>query len=114
MTSAMTTIKAQGTKLNDAVAELAKWKVDLTVEVVPSGGGFGMKLVARKPNGQGFTKTMTPEEVLYFQNDPGTLVEQVIDDIVTYLLREQVRGEISRIITLGVRNAAKMANNHEA
>jgi hypothetical protein len=107
--NASRTITALNTKLNEATADLAKWKIMVSGEVVSVNDGFSLVLSITKPNGQGFIKTINPTDVAYFIDDPESLVREIVDEIFTELLKVLIRNEISPVITRGLRNAQMMA-----
>lgn len=107
-TQEMATIKMLGNKLAESMAELAKWSVGLQAVIDPD--TLDLVVTMKKPNGTGFIKTVPKAEVLYYSNDPATLIEILTDLIYENLLKPQIKAEISTVIANSVRNVSKMSS----
>jgi hypothetical protein len=107
LTEAMTNLKAMSAKLVAAVEDVGLWKVDISYEVVPSTLDF--KITVKKGNGNGFIKTVPFADTKYYENDPDSLAEQLIDDILDKLYKPQLRQAIQAPMTRAVKNICLMA-----
>lgn len=89
ITEALTKIKAQGDKLQECYAELAKWKLEFTFETDPA--TLEVKIKALKPfGGGGVIRTLTKEDVLHYADDPDTLIREVAEQFYEVLLKKQI------------------------
>lgn len=107
LTEAMTTLKAMSNKLIKAVEDVGLWKVEISYEVVTSNLDF--KITVKKGNGNGFIKTISFQDAMYYQNDPNTLAEQIIDDIIDNLYKPQLRQMIQPSIEKSIKNICLMS-----
>lgn len=107
LTEAMTTLKAMSNKLIAAVEDVNQWKVEITYEVVPSTLDF--KINVKKGNGNGFIKTIKFEDIQYYSNDPDSLTELLINDIINNLYKPQLRQMIQAPMTRSVKNICLMS-----
>lgn len=107
ITDAMTTIRVQKDKIVEALDELSKWKIETTVEIVPE--TLELRVTVQKLNGQGFIKTFTKEEALYYERDPNTMVQNVIELIVERLVTPVLVDELSLTIKHALQNIGKIA-----
>ena len=105
-TQEMINLRAMSDKLINAVEQLSQWKVELDYAVQPN--VLDLKITARKPNGNGFIKTVPYGDIEYYENDPDALSEQIIDDIVAKLLRPQLQQMIKPSVSRAVANIIKM------
>jgi hypothetical protein len=99
--------------LTEKVKELseitANWEIRVTAEALSDvNKGFGLKITAFKTNGSGFSKTYSEEDIQYFVEDPETLVSELVDEIFTHLLKDQIRNGVTPLLTRGLRNANMM------
>ena len=100
------TIGALNTKLAEANALLAKWKISILGDVVADKDGFAVKLNIFNGNEQGFIYTITPGEVAYYESDPANLVDQLVELAHIHLLKQLIRNELVPFVSNGIRNAA--------
>lgn len=107
-TDSIRTIGALNTKLNEANADLAKWKVNIEADVVSTSDGFALKIKASRSDGSGFIKTFSPETISYYAQDTETLVDELVDDILLQLFKQQIKNTVSAIVDRGLRNARIM------
>jgi hypothetical protein len=107
ITDAMTTIRVQKDKLVEALNELSKWKIEAHVEVVPS--TLELKVTVQKLNGQGFIKTFTKEQALYYKDDPATLVTTVVMLIEQQLITPTLVEELTPQVSAALKNITKIA-----
>lgn len=89
ITEALTKIKAQGDKLQECYAELAKWKLEFTFETDPA--TLEVKIKAVKPyGGGGVIRTLTKQDVMHYADDPDTLIREVAEQFYDVLLKQQI------------------------
>ena len=105
-TDAELTIQVLSDRVATLSSDLAKWKVEVAVEVVIS--SLQLKITAKKPNGQGFIKTFNREDVAYYSNDPDSLIQELVDVIFENLLKQQIKDEITRPVTQAIKNIDKI------
>jgi hypothetical protein len=104
------TIGALNTKLTEANAELAKWKISILADVVSTDEGFGVKLNVFNGNEQGFIKNIGTVDVLYYANDPAVIIDQIVADVHEHLLKTQIRNTVGPLVTKALRNAGQRQN----
>ena len=102
----MRQLKAVSNQLNEATEQLKRWQIAVDVQVIPV--TFDLKITVTKPGGEGFIKTVSKEDVLYYSNDAEALIDGVINDIFG-LLRPEIRNEIGTKITRAVQNVGKLS-----
>jgi parvulin-like peptidyl-prolyl isomerase len=100
------TIGALNTKLAEAQADVANWKINVQGDIVKTEHGFAVKLNISKGNGQGFITTIDTADVLYYAQDPATLVDQIVEEVYEHLFKQQLRATLGPYVTNGVKNAA--------
>lgn len=105
---AVRTIQALNSQLNEANAALGSWKISIDGKVESTNAGFVLKLNVSKPNGSGFIKTISTEEIAYYVEDPDALIQQISEEIFEHLLKKQIHNEITTFVTRGLRNAHMM------
>lgn len=108
MVSAMGTIKNQGEKLTAALAELAKWQIAISVEVVPE--TLDLRITARKGAKLGFISTIPKDEVVYFSQDADALIDNILTDVYEKLLKEQLRNEHTDVLSKAIKNLTMIAS----
>lgn len=107
MTDAMRTIRSLSDQLTTLHSQLGQWQITVTTEVDIK--TLDLKVTVNKPNGHGFIKTFTKEDVLYYQQDPAALVSYMVDLIFDQLFRQQITNTITADMTISVQNISKMA-----
>lgn len=105
LTAAMQDIKTLKEQLHAAQADLAHWKILVGGEIVSVGEGFQLKINVSKPDGRGFIKTISHEDILYYVEDPEALITQIVEDVHNQLFKDAIRNELAGIVTRGLRNA---------
>lgn len=100
-------IKVLREKLTVAAGDLAKWKIEFEVDVIP--GSLDLKITARKPfGGGGIIKTIPRETVLYYMNDVASLIDMVTEQVYEHLLKELIKEELTEKISRRVTNIRVM------
>jgi hypothetical protein len=84
--------------------DLAHWKMDVDVEVVPDKDKLGLKITVTKNNGQGFFIIVNAAEVEYYTADIDTLVSKLTERAFDLLFKEQIRNVITSPVTKAVEN----------
>lgn len=93
-TGLVTLVRALQDKLQLASKITRDWQVEFEVTVELE--TFDIKVSAIKPNGGGgFIKTIPRQEVLYYINDPDTLINLIADLVFDNLLRGIIKNELS-------------------
>jgi len=100
------TIGALNTKLAEANAALAKWKISILGDVVAAEGGFAVKLNIFNGNDRGFIYVITPEDVEYYSADQSGLIDTLVELVHTHLFKELIKNELTPFVANGIRNAA--------
>lgn len=107
LTDALTTIRVQTDRMLQMAEDLKKWKVEWTVEIVPS--TFEIKVTAMKPfGGGGVIKTISKEDALYYQNDPNSLADSVAEEVFDAILKDVFRKELRDKLSRALLVASKM------
>lgn len=94
-------------KVQEAMADLGKWKIDFKFEIMPT--NFDFRVTMNKGNGAGFIRTFTVQEVLYYKDDPNSLILQIVEMAFVKLLRDVIVNEIAPSINKSVANISKLA-----
>ena len=95
--------------LKTALMELAQWKVEADIEVEKmEDGQFGLRILCRKPNHQGFLILLSNSDITYHQADVEALVRQVVEKIFENLLKDQIRNIVAPGIVNGIQNIKKI------
>lgn len=109
LTGAMTVIKAQTDLLTAAIKDNSHWKIEFAVEMNPQ--TLDIRVTAMKPHGGGgVAKTLLKEDVLYYQNDPSSLIESVAEEIYVALLKDQIKNELGPQLTRAINVVAHIEN----
>jgi acid phosphatase family membrane protein YuiD len=99
------TINALNAKLAEAQADIANWKISVQGDIVKGHSGFQVKLNISKGNGQGFITTIETPDVLYYADDPATLIDQIVEEVYDNLFKQQLRAVLGPYVTNGIKNA---------
>ena len=92
-------------RLDTAKADLDKWMVTFSVEVVPT--TFDLFVQAKLGN-RGTTFTLKAEEIISFAADLDTLSNIIADKALNALLQDQVRLELRDEFVRGCKNIVKL------
>jgi hypothetical protein len=108
LTSALTSVRALTDRLKETTDALSRWQVKMRLELNPK--TLELRVKCEKGNGQGFIKTLTCAEVLYYQHDIDTFTLFVADLIYENLLKQYIRSTVQQDLTMAVKNVVTMAN----
>ena len=108
LTGTMQQLKVLNEKIIKLTAVQNLWQLNCTSEVIKEGSEFHVKFIFTKPNGQGFTKTLTAENIAYYVEDPEALSQELSQDIFDKFYKQQVRDTIAAVVTNSLRNAKMM------
>jgi hypothetical protein len=100
-TTDMMMAKNAGDKLVAALAELSKWKMEISCEVEHD---LNLRITVRKHDGSGLIKVLTKDQVLYFVDDSQAFVQQLAWEIFEMLLKDQIVKFLSDPITKAMAN----------
>lgn len=106
---AQTKLHIVQSNLKSALSDLAIWKVEADIEVeMMEDGMFGLRILCRKPNNQGFMILLQHSELMYYESDIEDLIRQVVEKIFDSLLRNQIRNIVAPGIVTGLQNIKKI------
>lgn len=105
MMMAENTINALQAQLNAAKTLLQKYHLNFEVEIKPD---FSVRVRVTRLNGKGFLKTIPVEDIQYYSSDIESLVNQIVDDTVENIVKEQIKNDLSPPLTRAIRNALKV------
>jgi len=94
-------------KVQEAMVDLGKWKIDFKFEVMPT--NFDFRVTMNKSNGAGFIHTFTVQEVLYYRDDPQSFILLISEMAFIKLLKDVIVNEISSSVSKSVTNVCRMA-----
>lgn len=107
ITEAQAKIRIQNEKLAEAHYDLSKWKVEFTFDVNPT--TFEMKITAMKPfGGGGAIRTVTKDEIQYYDGDYDTLIRGICEQFYESLLKDQLFNSLAPNARLALSNTATM------
>lgn len=103
-TETLTKLKIVDETITRLTADLAQWKMDIDVDVVPDKDKLGLKITVTKQNGTGFFIIVNAAEVEYYSDDIDTLVTKLTERAFDLLFRDQIRNVITTPVTKAVEN----------
>ena len=93
-------------KVQEAMVDLGKWKIDFKFEIMPT--NFDFRVTMNKSNGAGFIRTFTIQEVLYYKDDPQSFVLMIAEMAFAKLLKDVIVNDISSSVTKSIANVSRM------
>lgn len=93
-------------KVQQAMTDLGKWKIDFKFEIMPT--NFDFRVTMNKGNGAGFIKTFTVQEVLYYRDDPQSFILLIAEIAFVKLLKDVIVNDISSAVSKSVTNISRM------
>jgi len=98
----MQTINSLKKLLADARLGQSRWQVTFEVSVVQP--VRDIKIVAKKLDGSGVIKTVSYQDVLYYKDDPSTLLQIIIEQMYVALIKQELINELGPKLTQAIRN----------
>jgi hypothetical protein len=93
-------------KVQEAMSDLGKWKIDFKFEIIPT--NFDFRVTMNKGNGAGFIRTFTVQEVLYYKDDPQSFILLIAEMAFIKLLKDVIVNDISSSVTKSISNISRM------
>lgn len=108
-TEAIRTVKVLRQSLMEANVQLSRWMVEFDVDI--NIHTLDVVITAKKPGGnKGLIKTLSSDDIIYFQNDIPSLVRLVVDEVFDVLLRDQMYDALHDPLLKASKNVLKMIN----
>lgn len=92
--------------LREAVDIVGRWQITFDVELIPH--TMSIKVVARKSNGAGVIKTIEFGDIEYYSADPDTLVQIIVEEVYSVLLKQEITKELAPKLKMAVTNCMRM------
>lgn len=96
-------------KVQEAMSDLGKWKIDFKFEIMPT--NFDFRVTMNKGNGAGFIRTFTVQEVLYYKDDPQSFIVMIAELAFVKLLKEVIINDITPSVSKAVVNISRLASS---
>lgn len=108
-TEAVRAVKALQQSLMQANQHLSKWMIEFSTEI--NINTLDIVITAKKPfSSKGWIKTLSCDDVIYFQNDIPSLVRLTVNEVVDVLLKDQMYDALHDPLLKASKNVLKMMN----